>query len=59
MVPSDEQSLLKIWKDADFSRPADLKDTAEAPKATAGTGTAPRQANAGPSRAPVRRAVTR
>ena len=30
MLPSDEQSLLKIWKDANFTRPADVKETAPA-----------------------------
>jgi len=33
VLPTTEQALLKMWKDADFTRPADLKQQAETPTA--------------------------
>lgn len=37
MMPSDERTLLKIWKDADLNRPADVKEP-EAPTAAGNPG---------------------
>jgi len=68
MLPSKEEALLKIWKDANFSRPADAKEPAEASngspdpvgisapakgKAAAGA-TGPRQPATGNHSAPAR-----
>ena len=50
MVPTSEQKLLEIWKDADLTRPADVKDQPEKPAASAKPGgRAPAAAAAGAS----------
>jgi hypothetical protein len=50
MVPSDEQTLLKIWKDANLSRPADATEPpATQPAASAATNALPGPAPGGPA----------
>jgi hypothetical protein len=55
VLPSDEKNLLELWKDADLTRPADVKPTDKPLAAGAGATVAPAAQSGQPAPGPAQR----